>query len=84
MPKVQEPLLEYTEKIPLDYEEFRSKVERALLSAGPSGLTWTEVRTQAGLPQAFPNNQWVRRMEQDLGLDRRRDTHGIIHWRLVR
>jgi len=38
------------------------------------------VRTTAGLPQAFPNNKWVRRMESDIGLKRERDAHGIIHW----
>ena len=45
-------------------------------------LTWTEVRTMARLPQAFPNNQWVRRMETDIGLVRRREGDGIIHWSL--
>jgi hypothetical protein len=45
-------------------------------------MTWTEIRTEATLPQKFPNNQWVHRMEQDIGLIRERDQHGIIQWRL--
>jgi hypothetical protein len=40
------------------------------------------VRTTANLPQAFPNNQWVHRMESDIGLVRRRESDGVIHWLL--
>jgi hypothetical protein len=63
------------------YEDFRDVIKRTLESAaGP--LTWTEIRTTAKLPQMFPNNQWVRRMEKDIKLVRQKDAHGIIHWRL--
>ena len=34
------------------------------------------------LPQAFPNNQWVHRMESDIGLIRWRQKDGIIQWEL--
>jgi hypothetical protein len=63
----------------LTYEDFRDKVQKALQS-GP--LTWTEIRTDAALPQKLPNNQWVHRLEKDIGLKRERDAHGIIHWQL--
>jgi hypothetical protein len=63
------------------YEDFRDVIKRTLESAG-SPLTWTEIRTSAKLPQMFPNNQWVRRMEKDISLVRQKDAHGIIHWRL--
>ncbi len=66
---------------PMTYEEFRDKIKAALTTAS-APLTWTDVRASAGLPQQFPNNQWVRRMEQDIALRRERDVHGIIHWRL--
>lgn len=65
----------------MTYEDFRDKVKAALESE-EHGLTWTEVRTAAGLPQLFPNNQWVRRLEEDIGLCRERDNRGIIHWHL--
>jgi len=65
----------------MSYEDFKAKVKDALRKAsGP--LTWTEVRTLASLPQAYPNNQWVHRMERDIGLTRRRESDGIIHWQL--
>ena len=62
----------------MTYEDFRATVERSLREHGT--LTWTELRTAAKLPQAFPNNQWVHRMEKDIGLIRKRDNHGIIRW----
>jgi len=63
------------------YEDFRAKIAATLREAGEP-LTWTEVRTKANLPQAFPNNQWVHQMETDIGLVRRRESNGIIHWLL--
>ena len=63
------------------YEEFRDKIKATLKKADIS-LTWTEIRTVASLPQARPNNQWVRRMERDIGLKRERDKNGVIHWGL--
>jgi len=65
----------------MTYEEFKAKIADLLRRAGKP-LTWTEVRTSARLPQAYPNNQWVHRMETDIGLMRRRESNGIIHWLL--
>ena len=68
-------------KARMSYADFRDKIAASLRQAGKP-LTWTEVRTTASLPQAFPNNQWVHRMETDIGLIRRRESDGIIHWLL--
>jgi hypothetical protein len=65
----------------MSYEDFRDTIKKTLKTAGKS-LTWTEVRTAAKLPQAFPNNKWVRRLEEDIGLKREKDKHGVIHWEL--
>lgn len=64
-----------------DYEDFRDKI-RDVLAEADAPLTWTELRTQARLAQALPNNRWVHRLEKDIGLRRARDNHGIIHWQL--
>ena len=32
------------------------------------------------LRQSVPNNKWVRQMEQDIGLLRWKDGHGIMRW----
>ena len=63
----------------MTYDEFKDKVAAVLKQRGQPS-TWTEVRTEAGLPQKFPNNQWVRRMEADAGLIREKDARGIMHW----
>ena len=65
----------------MTYEQFKSTVQKTLLDAGGS-LTWTEIRARANLPQALPNNQWVLRMEKDIGLERKQDARRIIHWQL--
>jgi hypothetical protein len=65
----------------MTYESF-TKAIAGVLEKARKPLTWTEIRTTARLPQAFPNNKWVRRMESDIGLKRQRDANGIIHWQL--
>jgi hypothetical protein len=64
------------------YEDFRAAIEQTIRSSPGGSLTWTEIRTTAKLPQKFPNNEWVHRLEKDIGLQRKRDAHGIIHWTL--
>ena len=64
----------------LTYEVFRDTIQETLRQSGP--LTWTEIRTVAKLPEKFPNNKWVRRLEQDINLKRTKDANGIIKWML--
>ena len=81
-PKCRSPYWSKPRKSLMPYDDFKAKVATTLKSeSGP--MTWTEVRTKAGLPQLFPNNQWVRRMEKDIGLQRTKDSHGIISWDLA-
>ena len=65
----------------MHFDDFKDIIERTLRDAGRS-LTWTEIRTIAKLPQAFPNNKWVRQLEGEIGLERKRDKGGIIRWQL--
>jgi len=80
-PKCKSAWWNTPKKVAMTYEEFRDKIAGALRKAGHE-LTWTEVRTETKLPQLFPNNQWVRRMESDIGLVRQKDSHGITRWTL--
>ena len=66
----------------MSYDTFKEKIQKTIRSSGHP-LTWTEIRTLAKLPQALPNNQWLHRLEQDIGLQRKRDNHGIIQWSLI-
>jgi len=63
------------------YEQFRDTIS-AILRKSADGLTWTEIRTQASLVQKFPNNVWVHRMENEIGLRRDRGADGILRWHL--
>jgi hypothetical protein len=65
----------------MTYETFKETI-RGTLQSSRQPMTWTEIRTSAKLPQAVPNNQWVRKLEIDIGLQRKRDNHGIIYWSL--
>jgi predicted Zn-ribbon and HTH transcriptional regulator len=65
----------------MTYEQFAEKIQETLKQSREP-LTWTEIRTIAKLPEKFPNNQWVRRMEKDISLKRGKDAHGIIKWKV--
>ena len=80
-PKCKSPYWNRAKGAMMTYEDFRDKIQKELHDSGGS-LTWTEIRTRANLPQKFPNNKWVHRMENDIGLERKKDEHGIIHWSL--
>ena len=74
-PKCRSPWWNRPRKTVMPYEDFRDRVAKSLRDAGKP-LTWTEIRTASGLHQAFPNNQWVHRLEADIGLHRQRGTGG--------
>lgn len=78
-PKCKSPYWNKPRKQANTYEDFRDKI-KAILAAEGKPMTWTEVRTKALLPQLFPNNQWVRKLEADIGLLRWKDSHGITLW----
>jgi len=64
------------------YEQFRDAI-RTVLEANPDGMDWTSIRTAAKLPQRFPHNVWVRRLENDIGLVREPPAHGRLRrWQL--
>ncbi len=63
-----------------DYEAFKNVIHEVLQNAGQP-LTWTDIKVEADLPQKVPNNQWVHRMEQDIGLVRERTGNRIL-WKL--
>ena len=56
------------------YDQFKAAIESTLRESGE--LTWTEIRTHAKLPQMFPNNQWVHKLEGDIKLRRKKDANG--------
>ena len=65
----------------MSYEDFRDTIAKTIRESNRP-LTWTEIRTISQLPQMFPNNQWVHRLERDIELKRVRDKGGVIYWQI--
>lgn len=63
------------------YEKFRDSVRNTLLAVAVP-MTWTEIRAKAEFKQKFPNNRWVRRMENDIGLVRTKRKGGGTLWKI--
>lgn len=63
------------------YGRFCNQV-KTILNESNRPMTWTEVREKAKFKQKFPNNKWVRYMEEDIGLVREKTKDGRINWRL--
>jgi len=62
------------------YEQFRNKV-KSILEESTKPLSWTEIRKDGNFKQKLPNNLWVRKMEEDIGLVREK-IKGKMYWKL--
>lgn len=51
------------------YEDFKNSVKN-ILERYPAGLIWAQIRDKLNYHQIAPNNKWVRKMEEDIGLKR--------------
>ena len=80
-PKCKSPYWNTPPQTEQPYEVFRATIEKTLQDA-EKPLTWTEIRTIAEMRQKFPNNKWVHRMEEDIGLVREKMKNGNIMWTL--
>lgn len=56
----------------LNYDEFKSEIQE-LLRNSKVGIPWIKIKNKLNLSQTVPNNSWVRRLERDIGLKRRRE-----------
>lgn len=55
-----------------EYDLFKEQIIK-LLENNKTGLTWSEIQQKLELSQTVPNNRWVRRLEKENGLKRRKD-----------
>ena len=65
----------------MQYDEFKASIHDVLRQAD-AGLTWVELRRRAGLPYERPCPTWTRRLEQEIGLTRRRGSGRALVWSL--
>ena len=64
------------------YVEFRDAIGRELRRC-PSGLTWVALKERLKLRYGIPCPEWVRQMEQEVGLVRERGSSRAFTWKLV-
>lgn len=65
----------------VQYERFEEEI-RSLLDENPEGLTWTEIKKSTNFPQKVPNNKWVKKLEEKIGLKRMRVRDRGILWKI--
>jgi hypothetical protein len=66
------------------YTEFRDAI-RGALRRTRSGLTWVQLRNRLDLPYDRPCPNWTRRLEDEIGLSRKKGPTGkSLVWRLRR
>jgi hypothetical protein len=63
------------------YEEFRDAV-RDHLMMNPEGATWKELSEALDLPYERPCPEWVKQLENDIGLDRKEKRGRALLWKL--
>jgi len=65
------------------YVEFRDAICHEL-GRRSDGLTWCELRDRLALPYRTPCPTWVRRLEVESGLKRRRGQGRALVWTIAR
>jgi len=65
----------------MKYTEFREMI-RSTLEAHPEGKTWRELRDELSLPYRNPCPDWVKRLEEEIGLDRTEKRGNSLVWRI--
>jgi hypothetical protein len=63
------------------YMEFRDEIQRELIET-PEGFTWVELKQRLSLPYEQPCPNWVKRMEQEIGLTRARGVKRAYLWKI--
>ncbi len=71
--------IEIVEDVEIVYEEFELIVT-SLLTKTAEGLTWEEIKKQGDLPQEVPKNEWIKLLENRMGIIQEKIGNKII-WR---
>lgn len=64
------------------YVDFRDSIQTEL-RRNPEGLTWPQLRDRLSLPYQSPCQEWVLRLEQEIGLKRTKRTRRAYTWILM-
>ncbi len=64
------------------YVEFRDAIQGEL-NGQVEGLTWSELKERLDLPYDRPCPNWVKRMEQEIGLSRQKGSGRAYLWKVT-
>ena len=62
----------------MTYLKFREKIRRGL--ARHPGRTWKQLREELALPYDRPCPEWTKRLEREIGLERRKVRGPAYEW----
>lgn len=65
----------------MSYAEFRASLQHHLRKSR-QGATWVELREALALPYERPCPEWTRRLEEEIGLVRRKGSGRALVWEL--
>ncbi|MDI1314035.1 hypothetical protein [Prosthecobacter sp.] len=65
----------------MKYTEFKAAIQQHLKSKR-QGATWVELRETLALPYKRPCPEWTRRLEEEIGLVRRKGAGRALVWEL--
>ncbi len=66
----------------MSYVEFKKAIHRELRHR-PEGLTWIQLRQRLDLPYDRPCQTWTNRLEQEIGLSRKKESGRALLWRVT-
>src|SRR5579871_2052705 len=64
------------------YVEFRDAIQGELRRS-PAGLTWAALKSRLRLPYSTPCPEWVKQLEQEIGLRRERGAERAFTWKIA-
>ena len=65
----------------MTYVEFKHAIGSALRKNSP-GMTWAQLKTVLDLPYERPCPEWVRQLEKEIGLVRRKSAGRALVWQV--
>ena len=65
----------------MKYAEFRDVIHIAL-QEHPEGRTWKQLKEHLNLPYHNPCPEWVKRLEEEIGLNRTEKRGSSLVWRI--
>jgi hypothetical protein len=63
------------------YVDFRDVI-RDELRMNPNGLTWKELKNRLDLPYESPCPTWVKQLEEEIGLSRKKGEGRALIWKV--